>query len=50
MTYCCARGRRPAGRALELDQALVCRLDADRRWLEVRALPYDQAVFDAFWS
>jgi ketosteroid isomerase-like protein len=50
VAYCRARGRRPDGRELDLDQALVCRLDADGRWLEVRALPYDQAVFDAFWA
>jgi len=48
--YYRARGRRPDGRELDLDQALVCRLDSEGRWLEVRALPYDQAVFDAFWS
>jgi ketosteroid isomerase-like protein len=50
VTYYRARGQRPDGRELDLDQALVCRLDAEGRWLEVRALPYDQAVFDAFWS
>jgi ketosteroid isomerase-like protein len=50
VTYCRARGRRPDGRELDIDQALVSRLDADGRWLEVRALPYDQAVFDAFWA
>jgi ketosteroid isomerase-like protein len=49
VVYYRARGRRPDGRALELHQALVCRLDAEGRWAEVRALPYDQAVFDAFW-
>ena len=48
--YYRARGRRPDGRELALDQALVCRLDGEGRWVEVRALPYDQAVFDAFWS
>jgi len=48
--YYRARGRRLDGRELDLDQALVCRLDSEGRWLEVRALPYDQAVFDAFWS
>ena len=50
VTYYRARGCRPDGRELDLDQALVCRLDAEGRWLEVRALPYDQAVFDAFWA
>ena len=49
VTYYRARGRRPDGRELDLDQALVSRLDADGHWVEVRALPYDQAVFDAFW-
>lgn len=48
--YYRARGRRPDGRELELDQALVCRLDGEGRWAEVRALPYDQEVFDAFWA
>jgi ketosteroid isomerase-like protein len=50
VTYYRARGRRPDGRELDLDQALVCRLDEEGCWLEVRALPYDHAVFDAFWS
>ena len=48
--YYRARGRRPDGRELDLDQALVCRLDGEGRWAEVRALPYDQEVFDAFWA
>jgi ketosteroid isomerase-like protein len=48
--YYRARGRRPDGRELDLDQALVCRLDDEGRWAEVRALPYDQEVFDAFWA
>ena len=50
VTYYRARGSRPDGRTLDIDQALVCRLDAEGRWTEVRALPYDQGVFDAFWS
>jgi ketosteroid isomerase-like protein len=50
VTYYRARGTRPDGRELDLDQALVSRLDADGHWVEVRALPYDQAVFDAFWT
>jgi ketosteroid isomerase-like protein len=50
VTYYRARGRRPDGRELDIDQALVSRLDAEGRWAEVRALPYDQGVFDAFWS
>ena len=50
VTYCRARGTRPDGRELDIDQALVCRLDTDGHWIEVRALPFDQGVFDAFWS
>jgi ketosteroid isomerase-like protein len=48
--YYRARGRRQDGREIDLDQALVCRLDEEGLWVEVRALPYDQAVFDAFWA
>ena len=44
-----ARGSRPDGRTIDLDQALVYRL-AGGCWAEVRALPFDQAVFDAFWA
>lgn len=36
-------------RALELDQALVVRVD-DGRWVEVDAVPFDQHAFDEFWS
>jgi ketosteroid isomerase-like protein len=50
VVYYRARGRRPDGREIDLDQALVCRLDEEGLWAEVRALPYDQAVFDAFWT
>lgn len=49
VVYYRARGSRPDGRSIDLDQALVCRL-ADGRWAEVRALPFDQGVFDAFWA
>ena len=44
-----SRGARPDGRALDLDQALVYRLEGGR-WIDVRLLPFDQGVFDAFWS
>ena len=37
------------GKQLDLDQLLVCRF-AGERIAEVRALPVDQAVFDAFWG
>ena len=37
------------GRALDIDQALLCRL-ADGLLIEVDALPFDQYEFDAFWS
>ena len=43
-----ASGRRD-DRALELDQALVVRVD-DGRWVEVDAVPFDQHAFDEFWS
>ncbi len=37
------------GRELDLRQALLCRVE-DGRWVEVRALPFDQYAFDEFWS
>jgi ketosteroid isomerase-like protein len=49
VAYYRARGRRPDGRTIDLDQAIVYRLDGDT-WSEVRALPFDQGVFDAFWA
>ena len=49
VAYYRARGRRPDGRRIDLDQAIVYRLDGDT-WSEVRALPFDQGVFDAFWA
>jgi ketosteroid isomerase-like protein len=44
-----ARGSRPDGRRIDLQQAIVYRLE-DGRWAEVRALPFDQRLFDAFWA
>ncbi len=44
-----ATGRRPDGRALDLDQILLCRIE-DGRLVEVRAVPTDQAAFEAFWA
>jgi SnoaL-like domain len=48
--YYRASGTRPDGRSIDLDQAAVFRLDADGRYAEVRVLPFDQGVFDAFWA
>jgi ketosteroid isomerase-like protein len=42
-----AIGRR-GGDELDLEQVLLCRFE-DERIAEVRALPVDQARFDAFW-
>jgi ketosteroid isomerase-like protein len=44
-----ARGSRPDGREIDIDQVLLCRIEGGRR-AEVVALPTDQAAFDAFWS
>ena len=44
-----ARGERPDGRALDVEQALLVELE-DGRWRHVRAQPLDQPAFDAFWS
>jgi hypothetical protein len=49
VAYYRARGRRADGRTIDLDQAIVYRLDGGT-WSEVRALPFDQGVFDAFWA
>jgi ketosteroid isomerase-like protein len=43
-----ARGERN-GDELDLDQVLVCRF-AGERIADVRAVPVDQARFDAFWG
>jgi uncharacterized protein (TIGR02246 family) len=44
-----ARGGRPDGRELDIEQALLVELE-DGRWRVVRAQPLDQAAFDAFWN
>ena len=44
-----ARGTRPEGRELDVEQALLVELEGDR-WKVVRAQPLDQAAFDAFWN
>jgi uncharacterized protein len=49
VAYQRVRGTRPDGRSIDLDQAIVCRLEGGM-WSEVRALPFDQRIFDAFWA
>ena len=44
-----ARGERPDGRQLDIEQALLVELEQGR-WKVVRAQPLDQAAFDAFWD
>ena len=44
-----ARGSRPDGRELDIEQALLVELEGGR-WKVVRAQPLDQAAFDAFWN
>jgi uncharacterized protein len=44
-----ARGRRPDGRELDVEQALLVEIDGGS-WRDVRAVPFDQAAFDAFWA
>jgi uncharacterized protein len=44
-----ATGRRPDGRELDIEQALLVELE-DGRWKLVRAQPLDQAAFDSFWN
>jgi ketosteroid isomerase-like protein len=44
-----ARGTRPDGRTIDIDQILLCRV-TDGRLAEVVAVPTDQRAFDAFWS
>lgn len=43
-----ARGVRE-GRSLDIEQALLCTLEAGQ-WVDVVALPTDQLAFDEFWS
>ena len=44
-----ARGSRPDGREIDIEQILLCRV-AEGRFLEVVAVPTSQAAFDAFWA
>lgn len=44
-----AQGERPDGRTLDIEQALLIRIE-DGRWGEIRAQPLDQAAFDRFWT
>ena len=44
-----ARGERPDGRKLDVEQALLVELEGGR-WKVVRAQPLDQATFDEFWN
>ena len=44
-----ARGERPDGRELDIEQALLVDLEG-KRWRVVRAQPLDQPAFDAFWN
>ena len=44
-----ARGSRPDGRELDIEQALLVEVEGGR-WKVVRAQPLDQAAFDAFWN
>jgi hypothetical protein len=43
-----ARGERD-GRAIDIEQALFC-VVRDGRLVDVTAVPFDGAAFDAFWS
>jgi hypothetical protein len=42
-------GERDGGRSLDIEQALLIEL-GDGRWVDIRAQPLNQPVFDAFWS
>jgi ketosteroid isomerase-like protein len=44
-----AHGSRPDGRAIDIEQILLCRVN-DGRFVEVVAVPTDQRAFDAFWA
>jgi uncharacterized protein len=43
-----ARGERE-GRTLDIEQALLIQVE-DGLWRDIRAVPLDQAAFDAFWA
>jgi ketosteroid isomerase-like protein len=45
-----ARGERPDGRTLDVEQALLIDVGPDGRWTTVRAQPLDERAFDAFWT
>jgi ketosteroid isomerase-like protein len=49
VTLYSARGERPDGRTLDIEQALFIDV-VDGRWRRIRAQPLDQAAFDAFWA
>jgi ketosteroid isomerase-like protein len=44
-----ARGERPDGRTLDIEQALLIDVE-DGLWKRIRAHPLDERAFDAFWS
>src|SRR5438128_6667276 len=44
-----ARGNRPDGREIDIEQILLCRVSGGR-FVEVVAVPTDQNAFDAFWG
>jgi uncharacterized protein len=44
-----ARGERPDGRALDIEQALLVDLEGGH-WQRIRAQPLDERAFDAFWA
>ncbi len=44
-----ARGERDGGRTLDIEQALLIRVE-DGLWRDIRAQPLDAAAFDAFWA
>ena len=44
-----ARGERADGRRIDIEQILLCAV-RDGRFVEVVAVPTDQAAFDAFWA
>jgi uncharacterized protein len=44
-----ARGERADGRAIDIEQALFC-VVRDDQLVEVTAVPFDAAAFDAFWT